>query len=211
MGIGDLRHDYDTAGLDMADLDPDPLAQWRQWYDDTVAAGCVEPNAMVVATVDAEGRPDARAVLVRGVDERGLWFFTNLQSTKGRQVAAVPAAALVFNWLELHRQVRLRGAVEAVADATVDAYFASRPRAARIASWASPQSAVLPDRAALDALVADAEARFPGEEVPRPPHVGGLRVVPDEVEFWQGRAARLHDRLRYRRAGRQWIIERLAP
>jgi pyridoxamine 5'-phosphate oxidase len=211
VGLADRRTEYETRGLDRADLDPDPLVQWRRWYDDAVAAGCTEPNAMVVATVDAEGRPDARAVLVRGADERGLWFFTNLESVKGRQLAAHRVAALVFTWLELHRQVRVRGGVEMVEAAAVDAYFASRPRASRIASWASPQSSVLPDRAALLARVAAMEARFPGDDVPRPGYTGGFRVVPDEVEFWQGRAARLHDRLRYRRAAAGWVIERLAP
>ena len=166
---------------------------------------------MTVATVDADGRPDARYVLIRGVDERGFWFFTNTESAKGRDLAAHPVAALVFGWLELHRQVRVRGAVEMVAAAEADAYFASRPRASQIASWASHQSTVLANRAELEEAVRAAEARYPGDDVPRPPYTGGYRVVHDEVEFWQGRAARLHDRLRYRRSGDGWIVERLAP
>jgi pyridoxamine 5'-phosphate oxidase len=205
------RHEYDATPLRRRDLAADPIVQWDAWYRDALAAGCVEPNAMVVASVDERGRPDARYVLIRGVDSRGFWFFTNADSTKGRQLDSRPGGALVFGWLELHRQVRVRGVVERVEDDIIDAYFAARPRASRIASWASAQSSVLADRAELDAAVAAPERRFPDEEVPRPPTAVGYRVVPEELEFWQGRAARLHDRFRYRRAGGGWIIERLAP
>jgi len=211
VGIADLRHEYETAGLDRDDLAPGPLDQWRRWYDDAVAAGCTEPNAMTLATVDAAGRPDARYVLVRGVDDRGLWFFTNTESVKGAQLAGHPVAAVVFGWLELHRQVRLRGPVVPLARAEVEAYFASRPRSSRLASWASRQSTVLRDRQALLDALAAAEARFPGDDVPAPPWVGCYRVEPDEVLFWQGRAGRLHDRLRYRRDGGSWAIDRLSP
>jgi len=211
VGIADLRHEYETAGLDRDDLAPGPLGQWRRWYDDAVAAGCTEPNAMTLATVDATGRPDARYVLVRGVDDRGLWFFTNTESVKGAQLAGHPVAAVVFGWLELHRQVRLRGPVVPLARAEVEAYFASRPRSSRLASWASRQSTVLPDRATLLDALAAVEARFPGDDVPAPPWVGCYRVEPDEVEFWQGRAGRLHDRLRYRRDGETWRVVRLSP
>ena len=211
MGIADLRHEYETAGLDAADLAAHPLEQWRRWYDDAVAAGCTEPNAMTLATVDAGGRPDARYVLVRGVDERGLWFFTNTESVKGAQLAARPIAAVVFGWLELHRQVRLRGPVVALPRDEAEAYFASRPRSSRLASWASRQSTVLPDRPTLLAALAAAEARFRGDDVPAPPWIGCYRVEPAEVEFWQGRPGRLHDRLRYRRDGDGWAVDRLAP
>jgi pyridoxamine 5'-phosphate oxidase len=211
VGIADLRTEYETAGLDRGDLAALPLDQWRRWYDDAVAAGCTEPNAMTLATVDAAGRPDARYVLVRGVDDRGLWFFTNTESVKGDQLAAHPVAAVVFGWLELHRQVRLRGTVVPLARPEVEAYFASRPRSSRLASWASRQSTVLDDRRALLDALAAAEARFRGEDVPAPPWVGCYRVEPDEVEFWQGRAGRLHDRLRYRRDGDGWRVDRLSP
>jgi pyridoxamine 5'-phosphate oxidase len=166
---------------------------------------------MTLATVDPGGRPNARYVLVRGADERGLWFFTNTESTKALELAAHPVAAVVFGWLELHRQVRLRGPVEPLEREQVEAYFRTRPRASRLASWASRQSEVLPDRAALLASLAEVEARFADTDVPAPPWVGCYRVVAEEVEFWQGRAGRLHDRLRYRRAGEVWTIERLSP
>jgi pyridoxamine 5'-phosphate oxidase len=211
MGIADLRSEYETAGLDIADLAADPLDQWQHWYRDAVAAGCTEPNAMTLATVDAAGVPDARYVLVRGVDASGLWFFTNGESVKGLELAANPVAALVFGWLELHRQVRMRGRVTPLARDEVEAYFASRPRSSRLASWASRQSTVLADRATLLAALAAAEARFPGEDVPAPPWVACYRVEPDEVEFWQGRAGRLHDRLRYQRQGDGWAVDRLSP
>jgi len=210
MGIADRRSEYETAGLDVRDLAAHPVEQWQRWYDEAVAAGCTEPNAMILATIDADGRPNARYVLVRGADQEGLWFFTNTESTKASELAGRPVAALVFGWLELHRQVRIRGPVEPLGRDEAEAYFASRPRASRLASWASRQSSVLPDRDALLASLADVEARFPGD-VPAPRWVGCYRVEPDEVEFWQGRAGRLHDRLRYRRAGDGWVVERLSP
>ena len=208
-----LRREYESRGLDAADLDPDPLAQFRAWYAEAEQAGLVEPNAMTLSTVDDDGRPAARYVLLRGLDdEHGFQFFTNLQSAKARDLSGRPAGALTFGWLELHRQVRVAGPVAELPAELSDAYWAGRPRPSRIGAWASPQSAVLADRAALDRLVAEAEERFAGDEVPRPAYWGGFGVRPQTIEFWQGRRSRLHDRLRYRRGPKgAWLIERLAP
>jgi pyridoxamine 5'-phosphate oxidase len=209
--VASRRSDYESAGLDVADLDADPIRQWQRWYDEAVAAGVTEPNAMALATLGEDGVPDVRYVLVRGVDGRGLAFYTNLTSAKALQLAAHPSAAAAFGWLELHRQVRVRGTVERVADAEADAYFASRPRGSRIGAWASPQSSPIAGRAELEALVRASDERFPGEDVPRPGHWGGFRIVPSVFEFWQGRPSRLHDRLAYTRSGDAWTVERLAP
>ncbi len=209
--IRSRRIQYETEGLDLADIDADPVTQWHRWYDQAVEAGLVEPEAMTVATVDAEGRPDARIVLVRGVDESGLVFFTNYTSAKGTQLETTPVASAVFGWLGLHRQVRVRGHVERLDDESSSEYFASRPRGSRIGAWASPQSSVIADRDELDRRVAEVEARFPGDDVPRPDFWGGWLIRPFEWEFWQGRPSRLHDRLRFSGRPGDWTIERLAP
>jgi pyridoxamine 5'-phosphate oxidase len=189
----------------------DPIALWHSWLEDAVAAQIEEPTAAVVSTVDASGHPDARFVLVRGVDDSGFTFYTNFESVKSRQLNAVPYASLVFGWLELHRSVRVRGEVVRVADAVADAYFAGRPRGAQLSAWASAQSRVIADRAVLEAAVAEHEKRFAGVEVPRPPFWGGWRVVPDSLEFWQGQPDRLHDRTRWTRDGQGWSHARLSP
>ena len=209
--IRDRRIQYETAGLDIGDVDVDPVAQWHRWYDEAAAAELTEPNAMTIGTVDADGCPDARIVLVRAVDAAGLTFFTNYASAKSSQLDVTPSAVAVFAWLDLHRQVRVRGRVERVSPDDSDAYFMSRPRGSRIGAWASPQSSVIADRSELDRLVDAETARFDGHEVTRPEHWGGWRLVPDTWEFWQGRPSRLHDRLRYRHGETSWVIERLAP
>jgi pyridoxamine 5'-phosphate oxidase len=211
MSVRDRRVQYETPGLERADLTDDPVVQWHRWYDEAVAGGLDEPNTMALATVDGEGRPDSRLVLVRGVDVDGLTFFTSYASPKSDHLTATPYAAATFAWLAHHRQVRVRGRVSRVNVAESDEYFASRPREHRLGAWASVQSAEIPDRAALEAALAEVTARFSGADVPRPPHWGGWRIEPEVWEFWQGRPNRLHDRFRYTAADGGWRVARLSP
>jgi pyridoxamine 5'-phosphate oxidase len=209
-----MRRDYGTENtLSRGDLAGDWWTQFDRWFADAVDAGLPEPNAMIVATADPAGRPSARTVLLKGYDERGLVFYTNYESRKGAEVAANPFASLVFPWFPMRRQVVVGGEVARVTRAETEAYFATRPRDSQLGAWASPQSKVVPDRAALDRIYDEVAARFvEAASVPAPEHWGGLRVMPHTVEFWQGRTGRLHDRLRYRRTDEGvWIIERLAP
>jgi pyridoxamine 5'-phosphate oxidase len=213
VNIAELRREYRRAALTEKDVDSDAMRQFGRWLDEAVAAKLPEPTAMALATVDADGRPDARIVLLKTADARGFVFFTNYESRKGAELALRPAVTLLFHWVELERQVRVEGTVSKASAEESDLYFATRPRDARIGAWASPQSRVIADRAWLEREFAAARERFAGagENVPRPPHWGGYRVAPEALEFWQGRESRLHDRLRYRREASLWRIERLAP
>jgi pyridoxamine 5'-phosphate oxidase len=210
MNVAELRQEYMRSGLSEQHALADPLRLFAAWLEDAVKAGLPLPNAMTLATVTPEGAPDARVVLLKGLERGGFDFYTNYASRKARQLGARPAACLVFQWSELERQVRIEGSVEKVSSAESDAYFASRPLGARLSAWASAQSAPVASRQELEKSMEQARKRH-GDKPPRPPHWGGYRVLPQRLEFWQGRADRLHDRLLYTREGAGWKIERLAP
>ena len=210
--LADMRLSYTPSHLDVADLEPTWLAQLEAWLAEASERKLPEPNAMVVATAAADATPSARTVLLKGLDERGLVFFTNLESRKGRELAENPRASAVFTWLELQRQVRVEGVVETIGAEEADAYFASRPHGSKLAALASPQSRVIESRGEMERKWAELAERYPeGADVPRPEWWGGVRVVPEVVEFWQGHPDRLHDRLRFRHTVGEWVVERLAP
>lgn len=210
MKLADLRREYTQAGLSEADLAPDPFAQFDHWFAEAQNAGLREPNAMALATVNADGQPSLRIVLLKGAGPDGFRFFTNYESRKGRELETNPQASLCFPWHELERQVRVEGRAERLSPADNDAYFKSRPLGSQWGAWTSNQSSRVSGRAALEARLAEIEASYP-DEVPRPPFWGGYRIVPNAVEFWQGRPSRLHDRLRFVKEDSGWSVERLAP
>ncbi len=209
--VADLRTEYKRSGLREPDAHPDPVEQFRRWFDEALAAGLHEPNAMTVATATPDGRPSARVVLLKGFDERGFVFYTNYEGRKGRELGENPGVALLFYWGELERQVRIEGRARRVSDEESDAYYASRPRGSRLGALASEQSRPVGGREVLEERLDGLEVEYGGREVPRPAFWGGYRVEPEVFEFWQGRENRLHDRLVYRRDGDGWKIGRLQP
>lgn len=209
--ISDLRNEYTLNGLDSADVSANPFVQFRQWFDAALSAGLPEPNAMHLSTITANGHPDGRIVLLKDVSASGFVFYTNYESRKGRELTDHPFASLTFFYPELERQIRIEGGVEKVSPEESDAYFSSRPRGSQIGAWVSHQSEVIESREVLETRQRELETRFKGQPVPRPPFWGGFRVVPNVLEFWQGRPSRLHDRIRYRLGNGNWTIERLSP
>src|SRR5215470_4858491 len=210
MNIAELRQEYMRAGLDEAQADPDPLQQFERWFDDALRAKLPLPNAMTLATTAASGAATARIVLLKGIEHGGFVFYTNYRSRKGQEIEAKSSACLLFLWSDLERQVRIEGGIEKVSASDSDAYFVTRPLGARLSAWASNQSETVASRQVLEKAMEDARRRH-GDNPPRPPHWGGYRLLPHAIEFWQGRADRLHDRLLYERAGGGWKIKRLAP
>lgn len=209
--VADLRKDYTLKGLRETDVDPNPFKQFQQWFEQALASQLPEPNAMTLATATSDGKPSARMVLLKGFDERGFRFYTNYKSHKGQELAENPQASLVFWWAELERQVRIEGQVEKVSEQESDEYFYSRPFNSRLGAWVSEQSQVISDRHFLELRLEELKTKYESQNVPRPPHWGGFRVIPTVIEFWQGRPSRLHDRLNYRRQDDSWVIERLSP
>ncbi len=210
--VADLRKDYTLEDLNETEVDPNPFIQFKKWFDEAREAQLIEPNAMTVATTTPEGKPSARIVLLKNFDERGFVFFSNYNSQKGQELAENPQAALVFWWAELERQVRICGRVEKISDSESDEYFNSRPFNSRLGAWASNQSEVIESREVLEQRLLELQAKYENQDVPRPSNWGGLRVIPAEIEFWQGRPSRLHDRLLYTRLDDgSWKIQRLSP
>jgi pyridoxamine 5'-phosphate oxidase len=211
MKIADLRKNYTQAGLLESEILANPYQQFQRWFEQAVAADLLEPNAMTLATVTAEGKPSARIVLLKDFDDRGFVFYTNYNSQKGVELQNCPYAALVFLWGDLERQVRIEGKVEFVSESEATGYFHSRPVSSQLGAWASDQSTVITDRSILEQKLAQLTVEYQDRQIPKPPHWGGVRIVPQEIEFWQGRPSRLHDRLRYQFVAGQWQIDRLAP
>jgi len=210
--IADIRKDYKLQTLSETEVAADAIAQFDQWWDDAIKSELEEVNAMTLATASANGIPDARIVLLKGYDKKGFIFFTNYQSNKGKELEQNPNACLVFFWAALERQVRISGTVEKISASESDAYFVSRPTGSRIGAWASPQSEVIAKREVIENNLKDYEQQFSDNHIPRPPHWGGYIVKPVQIEFWQGRPSRLHDRIRYTlQVDGKWLIERLAP
>jgi pyridoxamine 5'-phosphate oxidase len=211
MTLAELRREYTLGGLRRAELLADPLAQFEKWLAAAVEAHALEPNAMTLGTVGRDGQPSARTVLLKGIDARGLVFFTNYESRKGRELAENPRVSLLVYWRELERQIQVCGTASKASREESEAYFKSRPEGSRLAAWASRQSETIPDRAFLEKKAAEAAEKFRGQEIPTPPHWGGYVVAPVTMEFWQGRVNRLHDRFLYRKEGMVWTLERLSP
>lgn len=209
--IAHLRKDYTLNGLDQQDILQSPIDQFKKWFDESLSAEVIEPNGMFLSTISPEGYPQGRIVLLKEVDNNGFTFYTNYNSQKGNDLAAHPFASLTFWWAELERQVRIVGKVEKVNEAESDAYFSIRPRGSQLGAWVSTQSEVIENREVLIDKLAKFENKFANQPVPRPPHWGGYRVIPSEIEFWQGRPSRLHDRIRYHYQNNEWKIERLSP
>lgn len=209
--VADLRREYSRARLDESNVSPDPITEFARWFEEAVKAEVQEPNAMTLASVGSAGAPSARIVLLKGFDARGFIFFTDYRSQKGTELEQNPRAAMVFYWPELERQIRITGTTTPIGREESEAYFRTRPRGSRISAWASHQSQVIASRKLLEDRVPELERRYPGDDVPLPPYWGGLRVVPESVEFWQGRTSRLHDRIRYTKTADAWRIERLSP